>query len=97
VSRAFRSRATDRSGTPAITASAIRAMTAASFAMTVMPSASNPYGRRPPPNLPCRPGAAVSHAAWPLEHPVAATIFWSAGLLLVFVTLSLHSYAAGER
>jgi ABC-2 type transport system permease protein len=43
------------------------------------------------------PGAAVSHAAWPLEHPIVATIFWSVGLLVVFVSLSLHSYATGER
>jgi ABC-2 type transport system permease protein len=43
------------------------------------------------------PGAAVSHAAWPLEHPIVATIFWSVGLLVVFVSLSLHSYATTER
>ncbi len=43
------------------------------------------------------PGSAVAHAVWPLEHPVLATLLWSAGLLVLFVTLSLHRYVTAER
>jgi ABC-2 type transport system permease protein len=37
------------------------------------------------------PGAAVGDA-WPLQHPVAATILWALVLLGVFVPLSIRLY-----
>jgi ABC-2 type transport system permease protein len=37
------------------------------------------------------PGAAVGDA-WPLQHPVAATILWALFLLMVFVPLSIRLY-----
>jgi ABC-2 type transport system permease protein len=38
------------------------------------------------------PGASAAHAAWPLQHPVAATLAWSAVLLAAFATLSVRRY-----
>jgi ABC-2 type transport system permease protein len=43
------------------------------------------------------PGSAVTHGAWPLEHPIVATILWSVGLLVIFITLSLYRYTTVER
>jgi ABC-2 type transport system permease protein len=40
------------------------------------------------------PGAATAHAAWPLQHPVAATLAWSAALLATFATLSVRRFIA---
>jgi len=40
------------------------------------------------------PGAAIGHAALPLEHPVAATLLWSVLLLAVFVPLSVRQFNA---
>ncbi|WP_419993176.1 ABC transporter permease [Streptomyces boninensis] len=39
------------------------------------------------------PGAPGPDAAWPLAHPVAATLLWSAVLLAVFVPLSVRRFA----
>ncbi|MCW2883652.1 MAG: type transporter [Streptosporangiaceae bacterium] len=38
------------------------------------------------------PGAPLHHAAWPLEHSVAAALLWSAFLLAVFIPLSVRKY-----
>lgn len=38
------------------------------------------------------PGAAPGATAWPLQHPVPATLMWSAVLLVVFAALSVHRY-----
>jgi ABC-2 type transport system permease protein len=40
------------------------------------------------------PGAATAHAAWPLQHPVAATLAWPAALLATFATLSVRRFIA---
>jgi ABC-2 type transport system permease protein len=40
------------------------------------------------------PGAPAAHAAWPLQHPVPATLAWSAALLAAFATLSVRRFAA---
>nr|WP_062339170.1 ABC transporter permease [Herbidospora sakaeratensis] len=37
------------------------------------------------------PGAPGPDAAWPLAHPVAAVLLWSAALLAIFVPLSLRA------
>jgi ABC-2 type transport system permease protein len=37
--------------------------------------------------------AAPANGAWPLEHPVAASLAWTALLLIVFVPLATHRYA----
>lgn len=42
------------------------------------------------------PAAAASHTAWPLQHPIIATLLWSALLLAVFMPLSVHRYRAAE-
>jgi ABC-2 type transport system permease protein len=42
-------------------------------------------------------GATPTPAAWPLQHPVIATLAWSAALLAVFVTLSVRRYATMEN
>lgn len=44
------------------------------------------------------PGTAApgSHA-WPVDHPVAATVLWSVGLLVVFVPLSVRSFQRKNR
>ena len=38
------------------------------------------------------PGAAPAATAWPLQHPVPATLMWSAVLLVVSAALSVHRY-----
>ena len=43
------------------------------------------------------PGAATAHAAWPLQHPVAATLAWSATLLAIFATLSVRRFIASGK
>jgi ABC-2 type transport system permease protein len=40
------------------------------------------------------PGAATAHAAWPLQHPVAATLAWPTALLATFATLSVRRFIA---
>ena len=40
------------------------------------------------------PGAA---GAWPLAHPVMASLMWAALLLAVFVPLSVRRYATASR
>jgi len=42
------------------------------------------------------PAAAASHTAWPLQHPIIATLLWSALFLAVFMPLSVHRYRAAE-
>jgi len=43
------------------------------------------------------PGAPSGHEAWPLEHPLAAVLLWSAALLVVFVPLSIHTFMRRGR
>ncbi|WP_336215408.1 ABC transporter permease [Nonomuraea sp. LPB2021202275-12-8] len=43
------------------------------------------------------PGAPSGNLAWPLAHPVAAVLLWSAALLAVFVPLSLRAYTRRGR
>ncbi|HEX2313556.1 MAG TPA: ABC transporter permease [Thermomonospora sp.] len=43
------------------------------------------------------PGAPSGDVAWPLAHPVAAVLLWSAGLLVVFVPLSVRTYQRRGR
>ncbi|SDL37830.1 ABC transporter permease [Nonomuraea jiangxiensis] len=43
------------------------------------------------------PGAPSGDVAWPLAHPVAAVLFWSAALLGVFVPLSLRAFTRRGR
>ncbi|WP_433696854.1 ABC transporter permease [Nocardiopsis sp. CA-288880] len=43
------------------------------------------------------PGAPSADAAWPLTHPVAAVLLWSAALLAVFVPLSLRAFTRAGR
>ncbi|WP_406285516.1 ABC transporter permease [Embleya sp. NBC_00896] len=43
------------------------------------------------------PGAPTADAALPLQHPVAATLIWSAALLLIFVPLSVHRFNTHGR
>jgi len=38
------------------------------------------------------PTALPSNAAWPLEHPVAASVIWCAAILAVVVPLTLRAY-----
>lgn len=38
------------------------------------------------------PGAATAHTAWPLQHPLAATLAWSVALLAAFATLSVRRF-----
>jgi ABC-2 type transport system permease protein len=40
------------------------------------------------------PGAALTSAAWPLQHPVLATLIWSGGLTVIFATAAVRRYAA---
>jgi ABC-2 type transport system permease protein len=42
-------------------------------------------------------GAAAGHAAWPLQHPVLATVGWSLLLLAVFVPLATRRYQTADR
>ncbi|MFD5383675.1 ABC transporter permease [Streptomyces sp. NPDC127074] len=41
--------------------------------------------------------AASGHTPWPLAHPVATVLLWSAALLVVFVPLSLRAYLRTGR
>ncbi|QKW36394.1 ABC transporter permease [Actinomadura sp. NAK00032] len=43
------------------------------------------------------PGAPAADAAWPLAHPVAATLGWSLLLLAVFAPLSVRTYRRRGR
>ncbi|WP_157253634.1 ABC transporter permease [Nonomuraea typhae] len=43
------------------------------------------------------PGGPSGPVAWPLAHPVAAVLLWSAVLLAVFVPLSLRAYTRAGR
>ncbi|MFI6907795.1 ABC transporter permease [Nonomuraea sp. NPDC050394] len=43
------------------------------------------------------PGAPSGDVAWPLAHPVATVLLWSAALLVVFVPLSLRAYSRWGR
>jgi ABC-2 type transport system permease protein len=43
------------------------------------------------------PGAPSGDVAWPLAHPVAAVLLWSAALLVIFVPLSLRAYQRRGR
>lgn len=40
------------------------------------------------------PGAATAASAWPLQHPVLATLLWSGGLTVIFATAAVRRYAA---
>ncbi|HEY3687798.1 MAG TPA: ABC transporter permease [Streptosporangiaceae bacterium] len=42
-------------------------------------------------------GAAAGSTAWPLVHPVAATLGWSVLLLVVFVPLAVYRYSSAAR
>jgi len=43
------------------------------------------------------PAAPSGDLAWPLAHPVAAVLLWSAALLVVFVPLSIRTYQRRGR
>ncbi|GGV30911.1 transport permease protein [Actinomadura cremea] len=43
------------------------------------------------------PGVPSGDVAWPLAHPVAAVLLWSAALLVVFVPLSVRTYGRWGR
>lgn len=43
------------------------------------------------------PGAPSGDLAWPLAHPVATVLLWSAALLVVFVPLSVRTYRCKGR
>ncbi|OLT30732.1 multidrug ABC transporter permease [Actinomadura sp. CNU-125] len=43
------------------------------------------------------PGVPSGDVAWPLAHPVAAVLLWSAALLVVFVPLSVRTYKRRGR
>jgi ABC-2 type transport system permease protein len=43
------------------------------------------------------PAAATAHAVWPLQHPVTATLAWSATLLAAFATLSVRRFIASGQ
>ncbi|MFI6505486.1 ABC transporter permease [Nonomuraea typhae] len=43
------------------------------------------------------PVAASAHLPWPLAHPVATVLLWSAVLLAIFVPLSLRAYTRRGR
>ncbi|MGP4028156.1 ABC transporter permease [Actinomadura sp. 3N407] len=43
------------------------------------------------------PGAPPGDAAWPVAHPVAATLGWSLLLLAIFVPLSVRTYGRRGR
>jgi ABC-2 type transport system permease protein len=43
------------------------------------------------------PGAPGAGAAWPLAHPVAATLLWSAVLTAIFLPLSVRTYKRKGR
>jgi ABC-2 type transport system permease protein len=43
------------------------------------------------------PGVPTGHLALPLRHPVAATLLWSAALLVIFVPLAVRRYRTLNR
>ncbi|KAB2349093.1 ABC transporter permease [Actinomadura rudentiformis] len=43
------------------------------------------------------PGAPAGDAAWPIAHPVTATLLWSVFLLVVFVPLTIRTYQRKGR
>jgi ABC-2 type transport system permease protein len=43
------------------------------------------------------PGVPSGDVVWPLAHPVATVLLWSAALLVVFVPLSLRAYQRRGR
>ncbi|GAA0322074.1 ABC transporter permease [Actinoallomurus spadix] len=43
------------------------------------------------------PGAPSGHLTWPLAHPAATVLLWSAALLVVFVPLSVRTYRRRGR
>jgi ABC-2 type transport system permease protein len=43
------------------------------------------------------PGAPYADVAWPLTHPAATVLLWSAALLVVFIPLSLRAYMRRGR
>lgn len=43
------------------------------------------------------PRVTAGSQAWPLEHPIAATLLWSALLLAIFVPLSVRQYRLKGR
>ncbi|GAA2440411.1 ABC transporter permease [Actinomadura vinacea] len=43
------------------------------------------------------PGVATGDVAWPIAHPVAAVLLWSAVLLAVFMPLSVRTYKRKGR
>ncbi|GII94118.1 ABC transporter permease [Sinosporangium siamense] len=43
------------------------------------------------------PGAPSGDVSWPLAHPVATVLLWSAALLVLFVPLSLRAYTRRGR
>jgi ABC-2 type transport system permease protein len=43
------------------------------------------------------PGVTSGDVAWPLAHPVAAVLLWSAALLVVFVPLSVRTFMRRGR
>ncbi len=43
------------------------------------------------------PGGPATHLALPLRHPVAATLLWTALMLLVFVPIAVRRYRTAER
>lgn len=43
------------------------------------------------------PGAKLPNPSWPVAHAVTAVLLWTAGLLLVFVPLSVRQYRRKSR
>jgi ABC-2 type transport system permease protein len=43
------------------------------------------------------PGIPAGHVALPLQHPVVATLLWSAVLLAVFAPLAIRRYRTANR
>ena len=43
------------------------------------------------------PGTKLADPAWPVAHPVAAVLLWTALLLLIFVPLSVRAYRRKAR
>jgi ABC-2 type transport system permease protein len=43
------------------------------------------------------PGVPTGHVALPLQHPVIATLLWSAALLVIFAPLAVHRYRTVNR
>jgi ABC-2 type transport system permease protein len=43
------------------------------------------------------PGANVHQTAFPLQHPVAASILWSLALIAIFAPLAVHQYVTSEK